>query len=326
MKKKVALSVIVPIFNLETCLPKCLDSILSQTYDDFELILIDDGSDDCSLAICRQYQKNDDRIRIFHQENEGVSSARNLGLDNARGSFIAFVDGDDFIEPEMFERLMEILLHEDISIACCQLDHVLPNGRHVVPYQMVPGKMDGAEIASRFFDEGYIKECMYGPFNKVFRKADIGNVRFRPYRYGEDILFVFETLCGVKSVAFDNFVGYHYVQREGSAMKSGFSLSRLDYLNAAREVDSLCVQHFAASAGRAHRWVYRHALITVRQLIQYDMTTGLKDYIATEKKYLKTNAAHLSELPFRFRINYWLVMYFPYLIKAILPIKELLDR
>lgn len=326
MKDNVALSVIVPIYNLETCLPKSLDSILSQTYEDFELILVDDGSDDGSLAICQQYQKMDDRIRVFHQENGGVFSARNLGLDNVRGSFITFVDGDDLIEPEMFERLMEIFLHEDVSIACCQLDRVMPDGRHVVPFRMFPGKLDSAKIVSCFFDEGYVKECMYGPYNKVFRRAAIGNVRFRPYRYGEDILFVFETLCTEINVVFDDFVGYHYVQREGSAMKSRFSLSKLDYLKAAREVDSLCVQHFAASAGRAHRWVYSHALITVRQLIQYDMTTGLKDYIATEKKYLKTNAAHLSELPFRFRINYWLVMYFPSLVKAIRPIKELLNR
>lgn len=326
MKENVELSVIVPIYNLETCLPKCLDSILNQTYKDFELILIDDGSDDGSLTICRQYQKKDDRIRIFHQENGGVSSARNLGLDNARGSFIAFVDGDDLIEPEVFERLMEILLHEDVSIACCQLDQVMPDGRHVVHYQMVPGEIDSAEIASLFFDEGYIKECMYGPFNKIFRRTAIGNVRFQPYRYGEDILFVFETLCGVKNVVFDSFVGYHYVQREGSAMKSGFSLNKLDYLKAAREVDRLCVQHFAASAGRAHRWVYRHALITVRQLIQHGMTASLKDYITTEKGYLKANAACLSELPFRFRINYWLVMYFPFLVKILLPIKEFLKR
>lgn len=326
MKENAALSVIVPIYNLENCLPKCLDSILSQTYKDFELILVDDGSEDGSLAVCREYQEKDDRIRVFHQENGGVSSARNLGLDNASGSFIAFVDGDDLIEPEMFERLMEIMLHEDVSIACCQLDQVMPDGRHVVPCQMVPGEMNCSEVVSRFFDEGYIKECMYGPFNKVFRRTAIGNACFRLYRYGEDILFVFEILCGVKTVAFDDFVGYHYVQREGSAMKSGFSLSKLDYLKAAREVERLCGRYFAPSAGRAHRWVYRHALITVRQLIQHGMAASQKDYIAAEKKYLKANAACLSELPFRFRINYWLVMYFPFLVRDILPIKELLNR
>ena len=308
MAEKAVLSVIVPVYNLETFLPECLDSILNQTYKDIELILVDDGSKDGSLAVCREYQEKNARIRVFHQENRGVSSARNLGLDNASGSFIAFVDGDDLIEPEMFERLMKIMLRENASIACCQLDRVMPGGQHTIPYKMVSGEMSSENVAAQFFDEGFIKECMYGPYNKVFSKMAIGNVRFRPYRYGEDILFVFETLCGVKSVTFDDFVGYHYVQREGSAMKSDFSLGRLDYLIAAREVENLCERYFATSAWRAHCWVYRHALTTVRQLIQHGMAASWKEYITSEKQYLKANAACLSKLPFRFRINYWLVM------------------
>ena len=107
MKENVALSVIVPVYNLETCLPMCLDSILRQTFSDFELILVDDGSADGSLAVCQEYQEKDNRIRLLHQENGGVSSARNTGLNHAVGQYISFVDGDDFIEPDMYERLMK---------------------------------------------------------------------------------------------------------------------------------------------------------------------------------------------------------------------------
>ena len=326
MKENVALSIIVPIYNLETCLPKCLDSILSQTYTDFELILVDDGSDDDSLAICRQYQEKDGRIRIFHQDNGGVSSARNFGLDHACGQYISFVDGDDFIEPDMYRRLMDELIRSNADISCCQLDRITQEGKHIVAYPAVCEVCSADSIVSRFFSEGYIKECMYGSYNKVFRAECIRDIRFKPYRYGEDLLFVFETLRNAKAICIDDYVGYHYVERSGSAVKSGFSLSKLDYLRAAREVERLCEQYFVSYAESAHRWVYRHALITVRQLIQHGMAVCQKDYIAAEKRYLKANAAYISELPFRFRINYLLVMYFPFLLKGILQIKKRLDR
>ena len=325
MKENVALSVIVPIYNLETCLPKCLDSILSQTFHDFEMILVDDGSEDGSLSVCKKYQEKDNRIRVFHQENGGVSSARNFGLDHICGRYVSFVDGDDLIEPDMYGRLMDELIRSNADIACCQLDRITPEGKHIVAYPAACEVCSADSIVSRFFDEGYIKECMYGPYNKVFRAECIGDTRFKPYKYGEDLLFVFETLRNAKAVCIDDYVGYHYVERPGSAVKSGFSLSKLDYLKAAREVERLCGQHFVSYAERAHRWVYRHALITVRQLIQHGMAASQKDYIDAERRYLKANVACISELPFRFRMNYYLVMYLPFLLKGILQIKKLLN-
>ena len=317
MKENAALSVIVPIYNLETCLPKCLDSILSQTYEDFELILVDDGSEDGSLAVCREYQEKDDRIRVFHQANGGVSSARNLGLNHARGKYISFVDGDDLIESDLYERLIDSLVQSNADIACCQLDRITPEGKHIVAYPAVCEVCSAGSIVSRFFEEGFIKECMYGPYNKVFRVECIGDIRFKPYKYGEDLLFVFETLRNAKTVCIDDYIGYHYMERAGSAVKSGFSLARLDYVQAAREVEKCCETFFPQYAYLAHRWVFRHALITVRQLIQHGMSRSQKEYLSREKAYLKANSSCLSALPFRYRVDYWLILYFPFLIKVL---------
>ena len=98
------LSVIVPVFNTEKYLNRCIDSILSQTFNDFELILIDDGSTDSSPIICDEYAKKDKRVRVFHKENGGVSRARNLGIDNSFGEDVSFIDSDDFIRPAMYQE------------------------------------------------------------------------------------------------------------------------------------------------------------------------------------------------------------------------------
>ena len=100
------ISIIVPVYNTEKYLRRCIDSVLAQTYQDFELLLIDDGSKDSSGAICDEYAAQDARVRVFHKENGGVSSARNVGLDNARGEWITFVDADDWIESDMLELLL----------------------------------------------------------------------------------------------------------------------------------------------------------------------------------------------------------------------------
>lgn len=322
MAENAALSIIVPIYNLENDLPGCIDSILRQTYQDFELILVDDGSTDQSASICRKYEKEDPRIRFFHKDNGGVSSARNLGLEKAHGHYISFVDGDDLIEPDLYERLIDDLLRSGADISCCQLDRISKEGGHIISYQAVSGEHSADEVAAAFFDEGYIKECMYGAYNKVFLAECIDRIRFKPYQYGEDLLFVFEVLGHAKRVYIDDYVGYHYMQRTGSAMKSVFSLNRLDYVKAAREVEKCCERQFPQYAELAHRWVYRHVLITVRQLQQHGMGSSQKRYIAHEKKYLKAHAFYLSKMPRRYRIDYLLVMYFPFLVRGILESKE----
>ncbi len=321
MEKRV-LSIIVPIYNLGNALAKCLDAILCQTYRDFELILVDDGSIDGSLSVCQKYQEKDERIRIFHQENKGAASARNLGLDNANGSYVSFVDGDDLIEPEMIEKLMNGLIQSDADISCCQMDRITDEGKHVVSFQAIKGLYDPDDVVSRFFEEGFIKECMYGAYNKMFRRSCIGSTRFQPYKYGEDFLFVFETLTKAKTVFIDDYIGYHYVERKGSVTKSTFSLGRLDYVKAARQVERYCSEFFPPYLPLAQHLVYRHVLITVRQLVQYEMGNRQKAYIKAEKKYLKDNADQLSGLPFQFRLNYWLVMYCPFLIRKILAIRN----
>lgn len=118
--KEYLLTIIVPVYNVEPYLSDCIESILSQSFDNFELLLIDDGSTDSSGEICDRYAKSDKRIRVFHTENQGVSSARNRGLDEARGKYISFVDSDDYIQADTYSQNIKIL-EADLSIDFVQI-------------------------------------------------------------------------------------------------------------------------------------------------------------------------------------------------------------
>ena len=125
------ISVIIPIYNVEKYLEKCIDSVLAQTYRNIEIILVDDGSTDKCADICDSYLKKDSRVKVIHKVNGGLSSARNAGLDIAEGDFISFVDSDDFIEKEMLEKLYEALMEADADMAVCNFRWIDTNGARI---------------------------------------------------------------------------------------------------------------------------------------------------------------------------------------------------
>ena len=180
-------SVIVPVYKVEKYLPECIESILAQTFTDFELILVDDGSPDNSGKICDDYAARDSRIRVFHKENGGVSSARNLGLDNARGEWIAFVDSDDWIDTNMLQKM--------IAVAMLGTDLVI-SGYHTVK-KTKRYTREGLSVLSgnstRFFASLFVNGFINSPCFKLFRNKVISSKRIRFYDnigIGEDTIFV----------------------------------------------------------------------------------------------------------------------------------------
>lgn len=197
------ISVIVPIYNTEQYLHRCIDSILSQTYTNFELLLIDDGSSDGSGNICDKYAEKDPRVRVFHKENGGVSSARNLGLDNANGEWVTFVDSDDWIEKEYLKDFIQ-----DCDL-CLQGYY---NGDNIIRYEEAfVYSSPGAE---------YLKnKYVSGPYCKLFKGRIIkfNKIKFdEELSYGEDILFLMEYLLYVKSMSVLPYANYHYERQDSS--------------------------------------------------------------------------------------------------------------
>lgn len=198
-------SVIVPVYKAEKYLHRCVDSILAQSYADFELLLIDDGSPDNSGAICDEYAAKDSRVRVFHKENGGVSSARNLGLDNARGEWITFVDSDDYIEQDFLSIPNDVV--EDLLIQNYKMFNI---DNHVNVFKKtVVIESDVRE----FISENLHQEWLRTPWAKFFKTFIIknNNIQFPiGVKIGEDALFVQAYLCHTKSVRYIASAAYMY--------------------------------------------------------------------------------------------------------------------
>ena len=186
------ISIIVPVYKVEKYLRHCVDSILAQTFTDFELLLIDDGSPDNSGAICDEYAEKDNRVRVFHKENGGVSSARNLGLDNARGTYIMFCDSDDYVADNWAEKLYEFMNYNEANLSICGYNFVMTDASQIIGKADRPKSVLPAENKALLW-ELKEKALLYFTWNKMFRSSIIHelNLRFEDgLQFSEDELFV----------------------------------------------------------------------------------------------------------------------------------------
>ena len=207
-------SIIVPVFNTEQYLEACLDSILKQSYTDFELIVVDDGSADGSGAICDIYAEEDSRVSVFHSENKGVSSARNLGLDVAKGRFVMFVDSDDVLPGDALANLVS----EDVDFSVGGMLRILHGS--VKEYRHQTDKYYRVGEKERFFDDAFSEMVlMEGPAAKLFRTEIIrrNGLRFAEnLHYGEDKVFVFSFLLHAEAFRISTAIAYVQQRRVGS--------------------------------------------------------------------------------------------------------------
>lgn len=227
------LSIIVPIYNVEPYLQRCVDSILNQTFTDFELILVDDGSPDNSPAICDDYAQKDSRINVIHKVNGGLSDARNAGLAIAQGEYVGFVDGDDRILPDMYLQLIELAVHHSAPVVACGTLQMDPNGEII-------GKWPMLETSRVYYPHEFIDE--YFPYkrieiqpsvtNKIFRRELFEDCPFPVGKIFEDDFILLEILRKCDKVVINHEYGYcYYVSREGSITNSAFTEKRFQLID-----------------------------------------------------------------------------------------------
>ena len=208
------ISIIIPIYNVEDYLPRCIESILAQTFVDFELLLVDDGSTDTSKIICDEYAVKNERIKILHKKNAGVSSARNLGLENAKGNYIWFVDADDYIEKDSLYLISKIIKESDEDIYEFAFNR---NGKKCSIAKKCINLKNNSDIM-RF----YLSSPKFHLWNKVIKKKSINSVRFiEGIAIGEDYLFLSSIFDNANTYLYSDITIYNYFDgRIGSAMTS----------------------------------------------------------------------------------------------------------
>lgn len=215
------ISVIVPVYNIEKYLERCLNSLLAQTYQNLEIIVVDDGSIDRTGQIIDEYAVRDGRVKALHKQNGGVTAARLNGLSYATGDWIGFVDGDDFVEPDMYRRLLDNARIHDAQISHCGYKMVFPSGK--IDYYYNSGKLvvqTGQQGCTDLLEGGVVEP---GLWNKLYRKELFEGLRDwldTSIRINEDLLMNFYLFRGVNTAVYEDFCPYWYILRSGSTMIS----------------------------------------------------------------------------------------------------------
>lgn len=216
------ISVIVPVYNVEQYLPQCLDSIINQTFKDIEIICINDGSTDNSGKILEQYAQKDDRIKIIHQENQGLSVARNNGMAQAIGEYVSFIDSDDFIHPKFIETLYQAIIQNDCDIAGCDFQKVYNNEIPVSRSKQSKKYVPALEVL--LDKRNFIH---FNVWNKLYKKEAIKNIKFVENLYFEDWVFNLCVFAQNTSFAWVNEKLYGYRISKNSIMRSQFNEKKL---------------------------------------------------------------------------------------------------
>ena len=221
------ISVIVPVYNVEKYLERCIDSILRQTYSDLEILLIDDGSSDNSGKICDKYVKKDNRIKVIHKKNGGISDVRNVGIENAKGDYIGFVDSDDYIADDMFETLYKLSNENNADISIVSF-YEMYNGKLIgVRDDKTLTKMNKQEALKELLIDTNIQSYMW---NKLFKKELFDNLRFPLGKNFEDIATVLLIFERANKVVLLQDPKYYYLRRDDSIVGHRTNKTYLDYL------------------------------------------------------------------------------------------------
>ena len=221
------ITIIVPIYNVEKYINKCIDSILSQTYSNIEIILVDDGSPDNCGIICDQYASMDNRIKIIHKLNGGLSDARNVGLDIATGKYVTFIDSDDYIESTYVECLYNLLKKYNADMSICEFNIITEDGK--VINRPLNNKTD-LLLEQKKAIEILLKQKPYSNSvsGKLFKTSDFNDIRFPVGKLYEDVLTTYKLFLKCNVIVFGAFPLYYYVQYFGSISRNVFSEKQLD--------------------------------------------------------------------------------------------------
>ena len=232
------ISIIIPVYNVQDYLHKCLDSILQQTYQNIEILLVNDGSTDTSGEICDYYRTLDTRIQVIHQCNQGISAARNTGFSHSHGEYILFVDSDDFIHPQMLSYMLYEMQRNNADLVCCKKKRVEPN------FPLPTDSLDANAYSVTLYDDYKAFYEIYNPrsytdmivcWNKLYPRDLVSSFPFPPNRIHEDEHFSPRVLANSKTVAFIEYPFYFYVQRPNSIMKKPLTKKSLDKLTSLAE-------------------------------------------------------------------------------------------
>jgi len=294
MNNKELISVIVPVYNVRSYLEKCFESIAGQNYRNLEIILVDDGSTDGSGELCEELARRDSRVRVIHKKNGGLGSARNAGIDAARGEILNFVDSDDWIEPGMYDTLTEIMHREDAQIIACGIKKVSETGE-VSYYQ---DNLEERRVYTR--EEALIElpkneRLSNSMCNKLFRRETIQGLHINEQIFYEDNPFTPQCFARADKIAYTAEPFYCYFERTGSISRKEFSVREFDRVTADRMRLDFYHEHFPQCESAA---AIAYIGSGLKVYYQSRGCQEAKEQRAQLKEELKRTIRYYPDLPF----------------------------
>lgn len=293
------ISVIVPVYNTEIYIDKCVTSILNQTYSNLEIIIVNDGSTDGSANICDKYSILDRRVKVIHKKNGGLSSARNVGLDVCKGEYVGFVDSDDWISPSMYETLFNSIKTKK-TISTIGLQEVTENGN----IQRVRACNDTTVSRNTMLENILLGKDDVTVCTRLFPRNVIGDIRFDEQRLNEDLLFMMSIINNIEGVVYNSNIGYFYLKRSGSISRV-FGKAVHDMIGNSRNIRCSVSELYPYMSKQAERFeIFQHISFLlccpsnynrkadhlceeVLSYIRKNMVNGLKNPYFTSKDKLK---------------------------------------
>lgn len=288
--KEELITIVIPVYNLETYVQNCIDSVLGQTYKNLEILLIDDGSTDNTLTICREYAKTDNRIRVICREHEGLSSIRNHGSKEAKGEYIAHIDGDDILEPTYIEYLYRLMVQYDADISMCNYIPVLEG--EMIPKEKAANSKDRIKVMTK---EQALETLLYQKYfttatwAKLFKKKLFLNVEFPYGKLAEDMGSTYKLIHYSEKVVYGSKIQYYYLQRSGSIVHALSSQKGKDYIEQSKNMLEFIEEEYPHLANAAYSRYFSsniQVLSTVAFSKIYD--SSQKEIVENIKKYRKS--------------------------------------
>lgn len=315
------ISVIVPVYNIQNYIKRCVESIVNQTFTNLQIILVDDGSTDESGKICDEMAASDTRIEVFHKSNGGLSDARNFGLERARGKYIAFVDGDDYIDSDMYESLYKAIVTNAADIASCGYYEVFDDKTYTMCCAKETVVLDRVKAYEALFSRGAILGCTN--VNKLFRENVFDNIRYKVGIQSEDLELLYRILDKVKLVVCIDVAKYYYVHRENSITTSGFSKRRMDVIYTSEEMMQFIHMNYPNIMKQAYAYQVMWLIGGLKSICEAD---NRKEFLGEEryiKKIIRKNYRWYLKNPYIYWGEYILLQ--AVMLNAFKPVQYLLN-
>ncbi len=237
------ISIIIPVYNVEQYLDKCLQSVINQTYQDIEIILVDDGSSDSSGILCDKWKEKDSRIKVIHKSNGGLSNARNVGIEQANGKYLMFIDSDDIVANDLCKVLFEMLKNNHADISICNATHIFNNEFDFKN----TGKIYCYDCNEAISQLWYQKSFLPSAWGKLYKKSLFNNIRFPKGKIYEDMFTTYKLIFRSRCIVKSERKLYHYLIREDSILGTVNVKKQLDMVEAAEEMLDFAIKNASSS-------------------------------------------------------------------------------